>query len=296
MVTLSGSFTAKEVQTHCPIHKVRYRSEALTDIVPRGCSVGFEVMVFVGLNRWLRHRQVEEIRSLLEALGVEISTGEISILSDRFLLYLQEVHRGAAAEIRELISSQGGYILQVDGTQENGSSVLLTVRDGISGITLTSRLIQTESKDSIVPSLEEVKRECGPPMAVMRDMGSGMEEAVTEVFPGVRQLICHFHFLRDLGKDLLTDMHTRLRKAFMAKKITPRLRRLQRRLYPKAARARARIDGGGGIDWTPQLLVYIAISWILACSRAMATAYPSTSPTRTTMSGARRPMSGSGDT
>lgn len=267
MVTITqGTFTAKDVQTYCPRHKgEKYRSKALTEIVPKGCSIGFEVMVFIGLNRWLHHKQIKEIKALLESLGVEVSTGEISILSDKFLLYLQEVHQGATTGIKELISSQGGYILQVDGTQENGSSVLLTAREGIFDITLASSIIQTESKDSIVPLLEEVKRRYGVPIAAMRDMGSGMREAVTEVFPRVLQLVCHFHFLRDMGKDLLMDMHTQLKRAFTARKITPGLRRFQRRLYPEADRARAEI--GGSVDWTPKLLVYVAISWILAYSK-----------------------------
>lgn len=266
MTTIAqGTFTAKEVQTHCTRHKGEiYRSKALTEIVPRGCSISFEVMAFIGLNRWLHHKQIKEIKALLRYLGVEISTGEISILSDKFLLYLQEAHRGATARIKELISSQGGYVLQVDGTQENGSSVLLTAREGISGITLASGTIQTESKDSITPLLEEVKRGYGKPMAVMRDMGSGMREAAARVFPGVLQLVCHFHFLRDLGKDLLRDLHTRLKNAFTGRKITPRLKGLQRRLYPEADRARVEM---GGIDWTPKLLVYVAIGWILAYSK-----------------------------
>lgn len=264
VVTITqGTFMAKEVQTYCPRHKgEKYRSKALTEIVPRGCSIGFEVIAFVGLNRWLHHKQIKEIKRLLGSLGVEISIGELSYLSDKFLLYLQEAHR-AAAVTKELISSQGGYVLHVDGTQENGSSVLLTAREGLSGITLASRIIQTESKDSIAPLLEEVKRGYGEPTAVMRDMGSGMKEAVTEVFPGVLQLVCHFHFLRDLGKDLLIDMHKRLKKAFTDRKITPRLRGLQRRLYPEAEQTRVM----GGVEWTPRLLVYVCIGWILAYSK-----------------------------
>jgi hypothetical protein len=32
-------------------------------------------------------------------------------------------------------------------------------------------------------------------------MGVGIMASVKEVFPGVPDFICHFHFLRDLGKN-----------------------------------------------------------------------------------------------
>ncbi len=101
-------------------------------------------------------------------------------------------------------------------------------------------------------------------MAVMRDMGSGIREAVTQVFPRVLQLVCHYHFLRNMGKDILMDMHTRLKKVFTSRKITSKLRRLQRRLYPMVISARGE---GDSICWTPMLLVYVAISWVLGYPR-----------------------------
>ncbi len=82
----------------------------------KGCSIGFEVMAFVGLYRWHHHKQIKGVKTILESMGVDVSTGEISILSDEFLLYLQEAHLDASTWIEKLISSQGGYIMQVDGT------------------------------------------------------------------------------------------------------------------------------------------------------------------------------------
>jgi hypothetical protein len=47
-------------------------------------------------------------------------------------------------------------------------------------------------------------------------MGKGILNAVAEVFPNTPDFICHFHFLRDIGKDLLlsdyTAFYKRLRK------------------------------------------------------------------------------------
>jgi len=41
-------------------------------------------------------------------------------------------------------------------------------------------------------------------------MRAGILEALEHVFPGIPVRICLMHFLRDLGKDLLGDMHTDL--------------------------------------------------------------------------------------
>jgi hypothetical protein len=50
-------------------------------------------------------------------------------------------------------------------------------------------------------------------------MGKGLIGAVEEVFPGVLFLICHFHFLRDIGKDLLEDKYRDLRNRLTKSKI-----------------------------------------------------------------------------
>ena len=55
--------------------------------------VGYDVMVRVGLERFLRHRQRQEICALIEdEAGIRISTGEVSTLSRRFVHYLARLH------------------------------------------------------------------------------------------------------------------------------------------------------------------------------------------------------------
>lgn len=56
-------------------------------------------------------------------------------------------------------------------------------------------------------------------------MLSGIGKAVATVFPGIRDFICHFHFLRDIGKDYLEPAYARLRKG------------LRRRLWHRALQA-----------------------------------------------------------
>ena len=62
-------------------------------------------------------------------------------------------------------------------------------------------------------------------------MGVGIMAAVKEVFAGVPDFICHFHFLRDLGNDLLEAdydaIRQRLRKHGLSQLLLQRARRLK---------------------------------------------------------------------
>jgi len=63
----------------------------------------------------------------------------------------------------------------------------------------------------IVPFLQKSKADFGTPVACVHDMGVGICKAVAEVFPGVPDFVCHFHFLRDIGKDFMEPAYCKLR-------------------------------------------------------------------------------------
>ena len=105
------------------------------------------------------------------------------------------------------MARRGGYILHIDGTCEGGSPHLFTGMDEISGIILSSVKICSEKKDKIVPFLKDIRAKYGTPLAVVSDMGKGLSGAAEEVFPDSLSQICHFHFLRDIGKDIPGDDH-----------------------------------------------------------------------------------------
>jgi len=69
------------------------------------------------------------------------------------------------------------------------------------------------------------------PVAVVHDMGVGILAAVQAAFPGLPDFICHFHFLRDVGKDLLEAdydaIRQRLRKHALTDKLLYRARCLK---------------------------------------------------------------------
>jgi hypothetical protein len=59
-------------------------------------------------------------------------------------------------------------------------------------------------------------------------MGAGICKAVALVFPGTRDFVCHFHFLRDAGKGLLDSSYGQLRRALQEHGATTRLNELIR--------------------------------------------------------------------
>ena len=59
-------------------------------------------------------------------------------------------------------------------------------------------------------------------------MGTGILKAVAQVFLDTRDFICHFHFLRDVGKDLLNPAYAQLRKVLRTHAATTNLNALIR--------------------------------------------------------------------
>jgi hypothetical protein len=100
--------------------------------------------------------------------------------------------------------------------------------DAIMKIVLANCKLLSEKSDAIIPFLEDIKNLFGEPLALVHDMSKGIIKAVNRVFPNSLDFICHFHFLRDIGKDLLEDEYDNIRKRLtvhgIAGKLNYRLR------------------------------------------------------------------------
>jgi hypothetical protein len=235
-----GTFEAWETvyqclaKCHWPSGKlVTRRAASLSEALMPGCVVGYDVMVFVGLARFLSQRQREEIRAdLLNEHGLSISTGEVSALSRRFVRYMGQLHRARSKELRAVFEQDGGYPLQIDATGEAGRGTLLMVMAGWRRWVLGAWKISTERADIILTCLRETVRLFGPPCAAMRDLGKAMtpalDDLVSELKLSIPVLACHEHFLADVGNDLLEPANTQLRALFRRTKVRPKLRALVR--------------------------------------------------------------------
>ena len=214
---------------------VRQRQAALAEILLPRSTVGYDVMAFIGRERFVHQRQREEIRAALhDRYALVLSTGEVSALARRFLVYLETLHEQHAPELRAALAADRGWPLHVDATGEDGRGTLLVVYAGWRGWVLGSWKIPTERADAILPRLRAVAARFGEPCAVMRDLGKAVIEAVRDFVAALTHpipaLSCHWHLLKDVGKDLLTPAHDELRALFRRFEVTGRLRALAREL------------------------------------------------------------------
>jgi len=228
--------------------RVSQRAACLSQRLPPKCTTGYDIMVFVGRQRFVHHRQREEIRTaLLDEHAVSESTGEVSVLERRFLTYLQRLHVARCGAIAQAFADDGGWPLHVDATGKDGRGTLFIAYAGWRRWVLGAWKIPTEHADAILPCLHQAVACSGPPVAVMRDLGGAMTCAVNalvkELDRDITVLACHPHFLADVGNDLLKARHSELRELFRRFSVLPGLRKLARdlgrRLGENIDRARA---------------------------------------------------------
>jgi hypothetical protein len=207
-----GRFRARETVLICKPCSHTYRSEELCTLVPPGANFGYDVMVYAGNALFLCFRNEEEVVAQLAEKNVQISPREVSLLGMKFITYLAMAHERRAPEITADMQLRGGYICHLDATCEGGNPLLMSSIDSLSDIVLGNVKLPAEDAEHIVPFLERIKKAYGIPLALVHDMGKGILKAIAIVFPKVPDFICHFHFLRDIGKDLLDADYDTIRK------------------------------------------------------------------------------------
>jgi hypothetical protein len=113
-----GSFSLRQTVRVCVSGCKRKKpAGALAALIPAGKVIGYDVMVYVGLQRFLHNRQREEIRaSLAGDYGISISSGEISLLCRRFLTYLERLHNASFPALKAGLTADGGWPLHIDAT------------------------------------------------------------------------------------------------------------------------------------------------------------------------------------
>lgn len=273
MFCMTGPFKAHETLYHCRTCRQVYRSEDLRNIVARCCNVAWDVLVFVGKSLFQRCLTTDQVCHELKLRNIDLSRSEVEYLGRKFILYLASAHRHATPRIEQAMNRSGGYILHLDATHEGDAPVLMTGMDGLKRIVLANVKIPSEHAGHIVPFLEQLQKNYGTPIACVHDMGTGICKAVALVFHGIRDFVCHFHFLRDAGKDLLGPSYGQLRKTLQKHAATTRLgemiRDLLRRIDSQTVEARqltnAITEGHGvkNMNLTSLVSIYSMCLWCL---------------------------------
>jgi hypothetical protein len=272
-----GEFFAHETLLHCDQcqNQTVYASNDLSRMVPAGSMFGYDVLVFVGKALFLRQRQTEEIIDELLARNIRISHSEVEYLGKKFVVYLALAHKQATPRIKNAMQKRGGYVLHLDGTLDRREPVLVTGLDPISETVLGSVKLPSEKAEQIIPFLKEIQRRFGKPLATVHDMGAGIVAAVDTVFPGNPDYVCHYHFLRDIGNDLLDHDYQAIRKRLSKHGISSKLQYRSKRLktqidqHPEVIGDFVRslqhvAEPSAHRDSVPLLSAYSLIHWALA--------------------------------
>ena len=249
VVTLEGGvLQAREVLKKCargescPVN----RSQALRRIVKRCQRYGYDLIVHVALARYLRGLQREEIQAELRSeRGIEVSTGTVTNLCDRFLVYLESLHVQRAPALRAAM--EGGYPLHLDGTNDRGKGGTLVCMDGWRRWVLRAARIPSENTDSILPVVDKTVELFGDPVGTMRDLSDAMAKAVEPLREcGAVDLVCDYHFLAAVGNKLLDALYSRLRGALRVTGSRKALRELlgELRRYRRSSSYKGRFGVG----------------------------------------------------
>jgi len=275
VVTLSiGPFIARETIWRHPTTAQRSCSAQLRGLVAPGWTYGYDVVEEVGRRLFVEAQSVRQIIQFLKQSHVLLSPSTVADLGRRFIVLLALAHRRCTQRLRQAISLQGGYILHLDATYEDKSPMLMTGFDAVMDIVLGNIKLPSEKAEGIVPFLRRLQECFGSPLALVHDMSKGILSAVAEVFPGIPDFICHFHFLRDAGKDLLGADYDRLRQRLQTHGVMGRLRarlrawRPQIRADPPLQQALDQLPSAGWptepLAQAPLLTAYLLAQWILA--------------------------------
>ncbi len=277
-----GAFRAKETVLQCPNDKRVFTSQQLRAITPHRCTYGFDIIVSVGLALFVHCRNNREIIQELAERNIFISEREIGYLGRKFVVYLALVHRESREQLRASMIKRGGYILHVDGTCEGDSPQLFCGLDGISELVLDAIKIPSEKKELLVPFFRHIKQQYGNPLALVHDMGAGILSAVGEVFPFQPDFICHFHFLRDIGKDLLAEDYQTIIKRLRTHNIRALLRQkakyLEKKIGQKNSQAvtdfrismeNGEIEKTSLVEHIPGVATYTLIHWAFQSLRQL---------------------------
>ncbi len=211
-----GAIKTHEVSLFCDNkncdNNLIYKSETLTKLIPKRSSFGFDILEYIGRRTYQHFRTEKEIVEELAQRNINISVSEVNCLAKKFVVYLALSHSKIRALLKNHLQNNGGYILHVDGSSEGGSPHLFCGLDELSNFLLHSVKIRSENNVQISDFLEDIKNSYGIPIAIVCDMSKAILLAIENTFEGkMLVFICHFHFLRDIGKDLLEEQYAVIR-------------------------------------------------------------------------------------
>ena len=150
LVTLEGDERVTEIVKYYPVDGGRFVSESLRSLTPFRSPYSFDLLARVGRLRFSKHFQIMEIQGEIGWFGPFIPRSTLQRLCVRFLCYFIAVHLESLPLFADHICVNGGYVLQIDGSQNHGRGTLLLVKDMVSGFRLFACRFHSENKEDLV--------------------------------------------------------------------------------------------------------------------------------------------------
>ncbi len=227
-----GKFWMKErikACNSCDDHRT-WHSQVPALVAPPKHVFAYDVMVFAGEQKFLFSKTLKTIRQTLwEDHGLRVSTSLLSLYIQEFCCRFECLYYAKLAKLGRWIKKrQLGYMLHVDCSSEQKSDTVFVCYDRTSEIALVSEKIPSERLPFLVPILKKVRGRLGDPISTMSDLGIAILKALEKVFPNAQRRICHFHFLRDVGKDIVGSSYDAVRIRLNESKINAELNAIER--------------------------------------------------------------------
>lgn len=227
VVTLElSSFRAVDVVRTAGNHQVRH-SPRLAALVPKGGKYGYDLIAQVGTQTFLEGRGLQNVAAELRPLGIPFSS--LHDIALKFLYYFGLLHQHAAPILRDWFQQRGPMTWLMDATLEPGTPAFFGLLEPENGLCLGAWKIASENADELVPCLRQASQRFGTPNEVLHDLGDAMTAACEIVWgQTVRQRVCHYHLLADIGEDLYAGPQAALRELVRQLKLQPRLKEQRR--------------------------------------------------------------------
>ena len=225
--------------------RVIHHSEMLRDIIPLNSKYGYDVEIEIGYLHYAESKQMDEIKSIFKnTYSISVSHSQIHELGIRFLKHMVVNHYLSALSLKKMFES--GCVYHVDATCEAGRGMVLSIKEGWTGIILGVWKIPTENEEIIKKHLRSTVELFGEPIAFVSDLGNGMMAAIASLIKEMNlkshQLVCHMHFLKAVGKSILEDTFKALKSQFRKQKTLAHLNRFVKEtgniIKPQAAAMR----------------------------------------------------------
>lgn len=200
----SAVFKATVKELHCAnpdckLYHVPVKPEGLSFFYLPHMAYGTDVVFFVGEKR-LKDWLYKQIR---EELDVKPAVSSISRFFHLFEQLAQCFLETQEEETKAIIKKQKGYILMADATEHRESKTTYHVVDALSGRLLAAETLEKNDHYHIKPVWERVKEKYGEPLAILSDDDTAQRKVRLALFPETKWIYCQYHFLRNLGEDIL---------------------------------------------------------------------------------------------